>query len=274
MIMFPRPGSQSSVPKTTTVCLGKFEIRADDEFFSGNFDDFVLFGNPQYKDELFIYNRSWRYELRSADYQDTGAASDKGFYINGNVDYDDYPRPANPKYYEMFQFHLGHFKDIRYSSMLVNLANCAFTYAGGPKCNNTSDYPDAAWSDYVYLPEKMELYHPTGVGPNWKNTGAEENIEDEANDQGTEEEVLAFQFEMFPNPATTEVHFQLAIYREGNVSIEIFDLSGKKVNQTTQNNLSRGYHQMSTDCSALPAGLYLVKVSYGTQEAIEKLIIQ
>ncbi len=256
--------------------LGRPKVRPDDQFFSGNFDFFSLMGQVPYKDELLIYNRSWRYELRTADFQDSGPASDKGFYINGNVDYDEYPRPANPKYYEMFQFHLGHFKDIRYTSMLVNLANCAFSYSGGPNCANTSSHPAPAWSNYNYLPEKLELYHPSLKGHNWMSTGEAGDTDSDGtgNAEAETSEALPFQVEMFPNPASNEVFFQLAIYQEGNVSIEIFDLSGKKVTPDLKHNLNRGYHQLSTDCSALPVGMYLVKVSNGSHEAIEKLIIQ
>lgn len=260
--------------------LGTSKIRPGDEFYSGNFDSFTLMGSPAFKDELLIYNRKWRYELRSSDYNAATVNDPAGFYINGNVDYGNYTRPANPKYYEMFNFHLGHFKDVRYTSTLVNLANCAFSYAGGPNCNSTSTHPNAAWSNYNYLPEKIELYHPTGSGPNWRaNVGEDQNEETEETETGAGEDaaaenILAFQFEMFPNPASSEVYFNLAMYRESPIGIEIFDLKGKKLNQLSPNILSRGYHQLMIDCSALPAGMYIVKLSNGVSEEIEKLIIQ
>jgi len=71
----------------------------------------------------------------------------------------------------------------------------------------------------------------------------------------------AFKFSVFPNPIskTAEIKYQLA--KEGNVKIEISDISGKLIKTITNENQSKGPHLINFDRSSLSAGIYLFGIS-------------
>jgi hypothetical protein len=72
---------------------------------------------------------------------------------------------------------------------------------------------------------------------------------------------------VFPNPARDKVCVQLP-YNDKNYTIEIYDLSGRKVfNQTSVSN------QYFIDVNNLENGIYLLKVNYNSESYQSKLII-
>ncbi len=71
---------------------------------------------------------------------------------------------------------------------------------------------------------------------------------------------------VFPNPANTSSIISYSLESASDVSINIFNLFGEKVQTAFSGKLSAGEHTSNVDCSQLRNGLYFLKVSSGKLE--------
>ena len=74
--------------------------------------------------------------------------------------------------------------------------------------------------------------------------------------------------DIFPNPSVGKVTVRFSELPEPGSSIDILDLSGRKITSRTV----AGFNEMF-DLTGQPAGIYLVKASLGSDELLQKLII-
>ena len=74
---------------------------------------------------------------------------------------------------------------------------------------------------------------------------------------------------IYPNPANKFVVISSEVAVK---AIEIYNLLGEKVFQTTSNNLKQ--FQTTIDVHHLPASIYFVKVKSETGSAVRKLVVQ
>jgi bacillolysin len=82
-----------------------------------------------------------------------------------------------------------------------------------------------------------------------------------------------FGLEVYPNPNAGQFTVRLALERDRNVTLRIFDLYGKQVwNQT--GDLPFGEWKQSIDFSHLTKGTYMLDVSSEGQRATKKIVIQ
>ncbi len=89
---------------------------------------------------------------------------------------------------------------------------------------------------------------------------------------------LPFEYSVYPNPFNPEVTFRLNLPSEALVSIDIFDVRGRKVNTLTQRLYSSGSHQIhwngkNSDGVAVASGVYLYRISTGRKEFSGKLTL-
>lgn len=78
---------------------------------------------------------------------------------------------------------------------------------------------------------------------------------------------------IFPNPATEYAHVELETAYEGDASIEVLDLNGRKVLQNTQT-ISKDITNFSLDIHGLNPGMYILIARCGTKIYNQKLIVQ
>ena len=78
----------------------------------------------------------------------------------------------------------------------------------------------------------------------------------------------------YPNPATanTTVQFELAV--GSDVTVNVYNLSGRLVHSAERKNMSEGTNEISIDVSSLATGTYIIKLNGGQQTASTKLIKQ
>ena len=76
----------------------------------------------------------------------------------------------------------------------------------------------------------------------------------------------------YPNPFSGSTNIELQVEKESNVSMFIFDLSGRKVAVLHEGKLTEGTHHFVFDGSALPKGLYFAKVTTGIAQKVVKMI--
>ncbi|MES2761053.1 MAG: T9SS type A sorting domain-containing protein [Bacteroidota bacterium] len=76
----------------------------------------------------------------------------------------------------------------------------------------------------------------------------------------------------FPNPANNEIAINYAIKNAGKVEIEIFDVTGKKVNTITES-LESGNHSAKINTSVLNSGVYMYSVKSENAKMYSKFTI-
>jgi predicted acyl esterase len=88
--------------------------------------------------------------------------------------------------------------------------------------------------------------------------------------------VTATKFELsqnYPNPfnPSTTIRFSLPESFAGNVSLKIFDITGKEVATLINSNMSGGLHTAKFDASKLSSGIYFYKISAGSYSDVKKM---
>lgn len=76
---------------------------------------------------------------------------------------------------------------------------------------------------------------------------------------------------VFPNPATDQLHIELNKVATQAVEVALIDLRGKML---MQSKIAIGQRNISINCSAIPAGIYMARISNGTATDWKKVVIQ
>lgn len=77
----------------------------------------------------------------------------------------------------------------------------------------------------------------------------------------------------FPNPAANEITINFGLNRAGDAEIEIFDITGKRVNGIKMENLQAGNHTTKVDLSDLNAGVYMYSVKSANAKMFSKFTV-
>jgi hypothetical protein len=77
----------------------------------------------------------------------------------------------------------------------------------------------------------------------------------------------------YPNPfnSSTSISFELPVASE--VSLKIFDLSGREVSSLVNGHLSSGEHQIEWKADGLASGIYFMKLEAGNFQLTKKLLL-
>lgn len=79
-------------------------------------------------------------------------------------------------------------------------------------------------------------------------------------------------FTVFPNPSEGNFSVKFNIESSDMVSISLYDLRGRLIDQNTFNNISSSIFQHTMDYSAIQSGVYFIVVENGGKKATKKLI--
>jgi len=77
----------------------------------------------------------------------------------------------------------------------------------------------------------------------------------------------------YPNPfnAQTRIAFELA--RAGEVTLEVFDITGRLVRRLVDGRIAEGTHEISLDARDLPSGVYVYRLAAGEVIEAKKMIL-
>ena len=79
---------------------------------------------------------------------------------------------------------------------------------------------------------------------------------------------------LYPNPVNNIATLQMEVIKEGDITIEVIDITGKIIRTETRNNVYTGTQQFSIDANELQNGLYFINIVSGEYKAIAKMIVQ
>lgn len=79
---------------------------------------------------------------------------------------------------------------------------------------------------------------------------------------------------LFPNPATDNVQVNYTLTSETNVSITVFDVTGKMISSVSEGNVAAGRHFAHINTADLAKGFYTVKVETTYGSSTSKLIVK
>ncbi|MCK4328583.1 T9SS type A sorting domain-containing protein [candidate division WOR-3 bacterium] len=90
---------------------------------------------------------------------------------------------------------------------------------------------------------------------------------------GVEVERYPLTFSLSPNPTRSSVDINLTLPKSENISINIYDLSGRYVIKIIKGQLSKGYHNIKFDGRDLPGGIYFVRLTAGRDDITKKVVV-
>jgi hypothetical protein len=87
-----------------------------------------------------------------------------------------------------------------------------------------------------------------------------------------DEHTLSSSVDVYPNPSADETHVEYFLNSGSDVQIEIYDLLGRNLFSTREEDQLAGKHVVKLDMSTFPSGAYFVKVSTGSFSVTKKLV--
>jgi len=76
-----------------------------------------------------------------------------------------------------------------------------------------------------------------------------------------------------PNPCSASASLKITLPAAAPVEVVVYDLSGRRVATPFAGALPAGDHRLVVDTSALPAGVYLYRVTAGADVAVKKMVV-
>jgi len=93
------------------------------------------------------------------------------------------------------------------------------------------------------------------------------------NNLGMEEHDELSRIQIFPNPSSGTVFLRYLIHDTRYLISDLFDISGRKIQDLIQTTLKPGKHELEIDVSDLPDGCYYVRLQTKNSVKLRKLII-
>ena len=77
-----------------------------------------------------------------------------------------------------------------------------------------------------------------------------------------------------PNPANENTNFNIILRNSKEVRINLFDLTGKLIDNVSNSYMTKGVHSISYNTSSLNSGIYIFQVASGDEVNAGKLIVK
>ena len=83
----------------------------------------------------------------------------------------------------------------------------------------------------------------------------------------------SLEMSIYPNPVVSEATISFNVEETTTVSYQIYDLSGRMVQNSTLGNYNEGSHKVTFNVNGLANGTYIVKVQAGTKSNTSKILV-
>ncbi len=91
--------------------------------------------------------------------------------------------------------------------------------------------------------------------------------------ENTTNSTNALEMNIYPNPVVSEATINFNVETAATVSYQIFDLTGRMVQNATLGNYGQGSHSVNFNVNGLSNGTYIVRVQAGTTSNIAKILV-
>jgi hypothetical protein len=90
---------------------------------------------------------------------------------------------------------------------------------------------------------------------------------------GSGPSTMKLAFDIYPNPFNPGTTFSYTLARPGRVKIDVFDVRGRFVRTVRDGEETAGIHRMTFDGAGLAGGLYLARITAGTETVYKKMML-
>lgn len=95
-----------------------------------------------------------------------------------------------------------------------------------------------------------------------------------ANDESTDVALSdKSDFSIYPNPVSGQMHIYLSLPHNNNVNIELFDLTGRKIQAIENNYYEAGSYELLVNTASLPNGIYIAAIKSGREIRSLKVVV-
>jgi hypothetical protein len=77
----------------------------------------------------------------------------------------------------------------------------------------------------------------------------------------------------FPNPFNPSTQIRFGVPHAADITIEIFDILGRKVATVLAQTMQPGIHSALWDCSTCPSGMYMIRMQAGDRVMLKKMLL-
>jgi hypothetical protein len=146
----------------------------------------------------------------------------------------------------------------------------------------TPEYPNGIYCYYATLDDNLVPTFPYLIGPTFYGVVTQSNMGPNGGLNPTINEPVTVFLSInevdnvlvllcYPNPAQDTLNFYIPASFNSNMTVSIFDMSGKKVKEIANIQTAVSY---SIDVSELQSGQYIVVLDNGTSKTSDKIIIK
>ena len=138
-------------------------------------------------------------------------------------------------------------------------------------CCMNQGTPELSINDTIYACPDHDIdgkIRPLGIQV---DIGADE-CDDPVNIETYNTDLLNMQ--IYPNPCRNIVVVEYTMHENGQVSFDLFDISGRKVRAIASRLYTSGLHQLTINMEGLPSGIYLCRITCNETGCVKKLILQ
>lgn len=135
-------------------------------------------------------------------------------------------------------------------------------------CKNTGTasytFPDditltAPADDIRYWPRPLDGGYDMGA---WEASGV-----------GVKERSAGLDFQVYPNPAASQVTLSYSLTIASTVFVELYDISGRLIKSSKAQLQAAGQHQATISISSLPEGIYSVRLLVNDLSGVRKVVV-
>jgi len=77
----------------------------------------------------------------------------------------------------------------------------------------------------------------------------------------------------YPNPFNPVTHIQFSLPEQAQVTLNIYDITGRLVEQLVNQNTPAGYHTVTWDASRYSSGIYIARMQAGYVVKTQKMVL-
>ncbi len=156
-----------------------------------------------------------------------------------------------------------------YSNSVGNITAYEWTFEGGEPTTSMEENPIVSY----YIPGVYDVSLTVMDGA-YDNTITKEDYITVHYWVGTPDNLLnETAVKAYPNPFSNKVSIELNLVQSAEVTIEIFDITGRVLQKLTDKELSSGKHIFNWDANTIEPGLYFYTVRSGSDAFTRKLVL-